>query len=105
MLKHTVEDLKQDLHRVQFELDTKTLHFEAEKIDVEKNYIAHTRDKDAETFILKEKFDAERKKIEEDRVELEESHKRQERELRNETQRRMLAEQECQEKVEIEKAL
>jgi len=105
MLKHTTGDLKQDLHRVQFELDTKTHHFEADKLDIEKNYIAHTRDKDAETFILKEKFDAERTKMEEERVDIEQMNKVQERELRNETQRRMLSESECQEKIEIEKAL
>ena len=34
-------------------MDNKTIQFESEKIDVEKNYIAHTRDKDAEIFILK----------------------------------------------------
>lgn len=105
MLKHTLEDLKQDVHRTQFELDNKTIQFEAEKVDVEKNYIAHTRDKDAEIFILKEKFDAERKKMEESRVELDEKLIELDRELRNEQQRRMMAEDECQEKSETERSL
>jgi len=104
-LQHTADDLKQDLQRVQFELDTKTLHYEAHKVDIEKNYIAHTRDKEAENFILKEKFDAERKKMEEERVDIEQKFQIQERELRNETNRRMLAEGERDEKVEVEKAL
>ena len=72
---------------------------------MEKNYIAHTRDKDAEIFILKEKFDAERKKMEESRVDLDERLIVLDREVRNETQRRMMAEDELEEKMETEKAI
>jgi len=103
-LRHNIQDLSQEVNSSNWERARQETDMVTEKNELEKNAIAYTRDRDAELLILKEEQQGLLKKMEEERLGLQEDLQKMDLELRNEQARRQEAEDTLQEKEELDKS-